>query len=213
MHDTAVQWQKMTGCAIFEGYGMTETSPVVSFNPPGYERLGTIGIPAPSTEVKIIDDEGNALAIGEIGELCIRGPQVMEGYWQNEQETNHIINAEKWLLSGDIACISEDGYITLIDRKKDMIIVSGFNVYPNEIEDVVTDFPTVTECAAIGVKNGDTGETIKVFIVASKPIEEAELIAFCRQRLTGYKIPKLFEFRDELPKTPVGKVLRRALRE
>ena len=213
MHDTAINWQKQTGCAIYEGYGMTETSPVVSFNPPGFERLGTIGIPAPSTEVKIINEQGEQLGFDEVGELCIRGPQVMQGYWCNEDETNKVFDADGWLHSGDIAKISEDYYITLVDRKKDMIIVSGFNVYPNQIEDVITDYPNVLECAAIGVAHEETGEMIKVFLVVSEPIEEAELIAFCRQRLTGYKVPKLFEIRDELPKTSVGKVLRRALRD
>lgn len=213
MHDTAIQWQKQTGCAIYEGYGMTETSPVVSFNPPGFERLGTIGIPAPSTQVKVINEQGDTLGVGEIGELCIRGPQVMTGYWNNQAETELILDHDGWLHSGDIASISEDYYITLVDRKKDMIIVSGFNVYPNQIEDVITDFPNIVECAAIGVANAETGEQIKVYIVASQPIIEADLIAFCRQRLTGYKVPKQFEFKDELPKTSVGKVLRRALRE
>ncbi|WP_422382630.1 AMP-binding protein [Marinicellulosiphila megalodicopiae] len=212
MHETAIKWQQMTGCPIYEGYGMTETSPVVSFNPPGFHRLGTIGIPAPSTEVKVIDDDNNPLEADQVGELCIRGPQVMKGYWNKPDETEKVLSINGWLKSGDMAKISEDGYITIVDRKKDMIIVSGFNVYPNEVEDIVTQYDGVVECAAIGVFNEDTGEAVKVFIVATKPVNEAQLIAFCRERLTAYKVPRLFEFRDELPKTPVGKVLRRALR-
>ncbi|MCJ8312394.1 MAG: AMP-binding protein [Saccharospirillaceae bacterium] len=212
MHETAIRWQKQTGCPIYEGYGMTETSPVVSFNPPGFHRLGTIGIPAPSTEVKVVDDDGNPLEADQVGELYIRGPQVMKGYWNKPEETEKVMSLHGWLKSGDMAKISEDGYITIVDRKKDMIIVSGFNVYPNEVEDIVTQYDGVVECAAIGVVSEETGEAVKIFIVASKPINEAQVIAFCRERLTAYKVPRIFEFRDELPKTNVGKVLRRALR-
>jgi len=212
MHETAIKWQKLTGCPIYEGYGLTETSPVVSFNPPGFHKLGTIGIPAPSTEVRVIDDEGNVLGTDEVGELCIRGPQVMKGYWNKPDETEKVISLHGWFKSGDMAKISSEGYITIVDRKKDLIIVSGFNVYPNEIEDIVSQYQGVVECAAIGIKSDDTGEAIKVFIVANEPINEAQLVAFCRERLTAYKVPKTFEFRDELPKTNVGKVLRRALR-
>lgn len=210
---TAERWQAMTGCPISEGYGMTESSPVISFNPTGYQQLGTIGIPAPSTEVRICDDDGKLQGFNEPGELQVRGPQVMKAYWNRPDDTAKTIDAEGWLKTGDIAVLQEDGYMKIVDRKKDMIVVSGFNVYPNEVEDVLSAHPKVIECAAVGVPNEKSGEAVKVYLVVKEPVEEQELIDFCRQSLTGYKVPHLFEFRDELPKTNVGKVLRRELRD
>lgn len=211
-HAAADTWKRTTGCSIHEGYGMTESSPVISFNPPGYSQLGTIGLPAPSTEVQIVSDEGNIQPFGEAGELCVRGPQVMKGYWNRPVETADTIDSEGWLKTGDVAVLQPDGYLKIVDRKKDMIVVSGFNVYPNEIEDVLTQHPDIVECAAIGVPSEKTGEAVKVFIVTNKEVSDDALIEFCRDKLTAYKVPRLFERRDELPKTNVGKVLRRELR-
>jgi long-chain acyl-CoA synthetase len=211
-HAAADLWEKTTGCPIFEGYGMTESSPVISFNPPTFQQIGSIGIPAPSTEVKIVGDDGTVQPVGERGELCVRGPQVMKGYWNRPVDTAKTIDEEGFLLTGDIAVLQEDGYMRIVDRKKDMIVVSGFNVYPNEIEDVLASHPDVVECAAIGVPSEKSGEAIKVFVVGRNNVTEESLIAHCRENLTGYKVPKLFEFKDELPKTNVGKVLRRELR-
>ncbi|ROT98431.1 long-chain fatty acid--CoA ligase [Marinobacter sp. R17] len=211
---TAKLWKQVTGCEITEGYGMTETSPVVTFNPPSAIQLGTIGLPICSTQIKTIDDEGNETPIGEPGELCVKGPQVMKGYWQRPEETKKSFTEDGFYRSGDIALIQEDGYIRIVDRKKDMIIVSGFNVFPNEIEDVVSSHPQVVECAAVGVADEKSGEAVKVFLVSKSPdLKESELKEFCRERLTAYKVPKFFEFRDELPKTNVGKILRRELRD
>ncbi|MFG1496679.1 AMP-binding protein [Saccharospirillum sp. HFRX-1] len=210
---TAERWEAMTGCPVSEGYGMTESSPVLSFNPTGFQQLGTIGIPTPSTEVRICDDDGKLQGFNEPGELQVRGPQVMKGYWNRPDDTAKTIDADGWLKTGDIAVLQEDGYMKIVDRKKDMIVVSGFNVYPNEVEDVLSAHPKVVECAAVGVPHEKTGEAVKVFVVAREPVEEQELIDFCRESLTGYKVPRLFEFRDELPKTNVGKVLRRELRD
>ncbi|PTY36406.1 long-chain fatty acid--CoA ligase [Saccharospirillum sp. MSK14-1] len=210
---TAERWEAMTGCPVSEGYGMTESSPVLSFNPTGYQQLGTIGIPTPSTEVRICDDDGNLMGFNEPGELQARGPQVMKGYWNRPDDTAKTIDADGWLKTGDIAVLQEDGYMKIVDRKKDMIVVSGFNVYPNEVEDVLSAHPKVVECAAVGVPHEKSGEAVKVFLVVNEPVEEQELIDFCRESLTGYKVPRLFEFRDELPKTNVGKVLRRELRD
>lgn len=211
---TAKRWQEVTGCEISEGYGMTETSPVVTFNPPSGIQLGTIGLPICNTVVKTIDDEGKDLPLGEPGELCVKGPQVMRGYWQRPEETQKSFTEDGYLKTGDIAVIQEDGYVRIVDRKKDMIIVSGFNVYPNEVEDVVSSHPKVLECAAVGVPDEKSGEAVKVFLVPSAPdLNEEELREFCRERLTAYKVPKEFEFRDELPKTNVGKILRRELRD
>ncbi|WP_428241633.1 AMP-binding protein [Gynuella sp.] len=207
------RWQEVTGCCINEGYGMTETSPVLSFNPPGHVQLGTIGIPAPSTEIAILDENGNALADGEAGELCARGPQVMKGYWKRPEETAKTMTEDGFIRTGDIAIKQDDGYLKIVDRKKDMIIVSGFNVYPNEVEEVLTLHPQVLEAAAIGTPDDATGEKILVFVVAKGDVTESDLIAHCRKNLTAYKVPKVFEFRPELPKTNVGKVLRRALKE
>lgn len=212
--DTAKMWQRVTGCEISEGYGMTETSPVVTFNPNSAIQLGTIGLPIPGTEVKTIDDDGNETPIGEPGELCVKGPQVMRGYWQRPEDTQKSFTEDGFLKTGDIALIQEDGYIRIVDRKKDMIIVSGFNVFPNEIEDVVSGHPKVVECAAVGVEDAKSGEAVKVFLVpTAEGVTENELKEFCRERLTAYKVPKSFEFRDELPKTNVGKILRRELRD
>ncbi len=212
--EAARMWKKVTGCDISEGYGMTETSPVVSVNQLGAIQVGTIGLPVPSTQVKVIDDEGNDLPIGEVGELCVKGPQVMKGYWQRPDETAKTMTPDGWLKTGDIALIQEDGYIKIVDRKKDMILVSGFNVYPNEVEDVVASHPDVLECAAIGVPDDKSGEVVKIFVIRRNPnLKESELREFCKQRLTGYKMPKYIEFREELPKTNVGKILRRELRD
>jgi long-chain acyl-CoA synthetase len=212
--DTAKMWQRVTGCEISEGFGMTETSPVVTFNPNVAIQLGTIGLPIADTMVKTIDDDDNETAIGEPGELCVKGPQVMRGYWQRPEDTQKSFTEDGYLKTGDIALIQEDGYIRIVDRKKDMIIVSGFNVYPNEIEDVVSGHPKVVECAAVGVPDAKSGEAVKVFLVATpEGVSENELKEFCRERLTAYKVPKSFVFRDELPKTNVGKVLRRELRD
>ncbi|MAD43965.1 MAG: long-chain fatty acid--CoA ligase [Oceanospirillaceae bacterium] len=212
--DAADQWKQVTGCEIAEGYGMTETSPVVSFNPPGYVKLGTIGMPVSSTACKVIDEEGTEQPIGEPGELCVQGPQVMKGYWQRPEATAETITVDGWLKTGDMAVISEDGYMKIVDRKKDMIIVSGFNVYPNEVEDVVVSHPDIMEAAAIGVPDAKSSEAVKVFVVSkNENLTAAEIKDFCRERLTGYKVPRHIEFRDELPKTNVGKILRRELRD
>ncbi|AOS97631.1 Long-chain-fatty-acid--CoA ligase [Microbulbifer aggregans] len=212
--DTAKRWEEMTGCVVTEGYGMTETSPVVSFNPAEAVQLGTVGKAVPATEVKVIDENGNDLPNNTPGELCVRGPQVMKGYWQREEATAETIDSEGWLKTGDMAVIQDDGYIKIVDRKKDMIIVSGFNVYPNEIEDVVSAHDKVTEAAAIGIPDEKSGEMVKLFVVkADDSLSEEELIAFCRDNMTAYKVPKQVEFRDELPKTNVGKILRRELRD
>jgi long-chain acyl-CoA synthetase len=212
--DTAKMWQRVTGCEISEGYGMTETSPVVTFNPSVAIQLGTIGLPIANTEVKTIDDDGNETAIGEAGELCVKGPQVMRGYWQRPEDTQKSFTKDGFLQTGDVAVIQEDGYIRIVDRKKDMIIVSGFNVYPNEIEEVLTGHPNVVECAAVGIPDAKSGEAVKVYLVATaEGVSENELKEFCRERLTAYKVPKSFVFRDDLPKTNVGKILRRELRD
>ncbi|WP_299945782.1 AMP-binding protein [uncultured Microbulbifer sp.] len=212
--DTAKRWEEMTGCNVMEGYGMTETSPVVSFNPIGGVQLGTVGIPVPGTEVKVVDGDDNDLPNNSPGELCVRGPQVMKGYWQRPEATADVLDSEGWLNTGDMAVIQDDGYIKIVDRKKDMIIVSGFNVYPNEIEDVVSAHPMVAEAAAIGIPDEKSGERVKLFVVkAGQPLTEREVTDFCRENLTAYKVPKQVEFREDLPKTNVGKILRRELRE
>ena len=212
--DTAKMWERVTGCEICEGFGMTETSPVVTFNPHSAIQIGTIGLPIPSTVVKTLDEEGNETPLGEPGELCVKGPQVMRGYWQRPEDTQKSFTEDGYLRTGDIALIQEDGYIRIVDRKKDMIIVSGFNVFPNEIEDVVSSHPKVVECAAVGVPDAKSGEAVKVYLVpTAEGVTENELKEFCRERLTAYKVPKKFEFRDELPKTNVGKILRRELRD
>ncbi|WP_079229257.1 long-chain-fatty-acid--CoA ligase FadD1 [Pseudomonas putida] len=211
----AERWKSVTGCAICEGYGMTETSPVAAVNPAEANQVGTIGIPVPSTLCKVIDDAGNELALGETGELCVKGPQVMKGYWQREDATREILDSDGWLKTGDIALIQPDGYMRIVDRKKDMILVSGFNVYPNELEDVLAALPGVLQCAAIGVPDEKSGEVIKVFIVV-KPgmtVTKEQVMEHMRANVTGYKVPRYIEFRDALPTTNVGKILRRELRD
>lgn len=211
----AERWKAVTGCAICEGYGMTETSPVAAVNPAEANQVGTIGIPVPSTLCKVIDDAGQELPLGEVGELCIKGPQVMKGYWQRDEATAEILDSNGWLKTGDIALIQPDGYMRIVDRKKDMILVSGFNVYPNELEDVLAALPGVLQCAAIGVPDEKTGELIKVFIVV-KPgmtLTKEQVMEHMRANVTGYKVPKAIEFRDALPTTNVGKILRRELRD
>jgi long-chain acyl-CoA synthetase len=212
---TAERWKAMTGCAVTEGYGLTETSPVASANGYGDKaRLGTVGVPVPGTVFKTIDDEGNEMPIGERGELCIKGPQVMKGYWQREEATAEVLDAEGWFKTGDIAVIDPDGFVRVVDRKKDMIIVSGFNVYPNEIEDVVMAHPKVASCAAIGVPDEKSGEAVKLFVVPrSSDLSVEELKAYCKENFTGYKVPRHIVFKDALPMTPVGKILRRELRD
>ncbi|QLC74242.1 long-chain fatty acid--CoA ligase [Pseudomonas sp. LPB0260] len=211
----AERWKEVTGCSICEGYGMTETSPVASVNPAANIQMGTIGIPVPSTQCKVIDDAGNELPLGSVGELCIKGPQVMKGYWQRQEATEEILDAEGWLKTGDIALIQEDGYMRIVDRKKDMILVSGFNVYPNELEDVLATLPGVLQCAAIGVPDEKSGEAIKLFVVA-KPgvtLTKEQVMEHMRANVTGYKMPRAVEFREVLPTTNVGKILRRELRD
>ncbi|WP_153011404.1 MULTISPECIES: long-chain-fatty-acid--CoA ligase FadD [Pantoea] len=210
----AERWEKLTGHYLLEGYGLTECSPLVSVNP--YDitcHTGSIGLPVPSTDVRIVDDEDNDVAPGEPGELCIRGPQVMVGYWQRPDATEEVLK-NGWLHTGDVVTVDSEGFIRIVDRKKDMILVSGFNVYPNEIEDVLMQHPKVREAAAIGVPSDLSGEAVKVCIVKKDPsLSKEEVLDHCRRQLTGYKVPKIIEFRDELPKTNVGKILRRELRD
>jgi long-chain acyl-CoA synthetase len=215
----AERWHQTTGKNIVEGYGLTECSPIVTQAPvdiknPGPVFTGSIGVPIPSTEVRMRRDDGSWSDINEPGELCVRGPQVMQGYWQRPEETAKVIDSEGWLATGDIAVMDEKGFVKIVDRKKDMILVSGFNVYPNEIEDVIAMHPDVKEVAAVGVPDEAAGERIKVIIVPRNPgLTKESVIEHCRKSLTGYKIPRIVEFRDtELPKTPVGKILRRELR-
>ena len=212
---TAEKWRKITGCAIAEGYGLSETSPVATANRLDITEFnGAIGYPLPSTEVAILDDDGNVLAIGEVGEIAIRGPQVMAGYWQRPDETAKVMTADGFFRTGDIGVMDETGLTKIVDRKKDMILVSGFNVYPNEIEDVVTQMPGILECAAVGDPDPHSGEVVRLVIVREDPaVTEQQVREYCAQHLTGYKRPKVVEFRSELPKTPVGKILRRELRQ
>ena len=212
---TAKLWLQKTGCSICEGYGLSETSPTVSCNPTdSHAFTGTIGLPLPGTEMCLLDDDGREVPPGTAGEIAVRGPQVMAGYWQRPDETAKVMTADGFFRTGDIGMVDERGYFRIVDRKKDMILVSGFNVYPNEIEDVLTQMPGVAECAAVGVADSRTGEAVKVVIVRRDPaLTEADVRAYCEQNMTGYKRPRVVEFRDELPKTPVGKVLRRELRD
>lgn len=210
----AEKWKQVTGVSLAEGYGLTETSPVLTCNPiDGTEKIGTIGLPLPSTELTVLDDEGNPVPVGQPGEICAKGPQIMPGYWQRPDETEKVfING--WFKTGDIGIQHEDGYFSIVDRKKDMILVSGFNVYPNEIEEVIAAHPKVLEVAAVGVPDDKSTELVKVFIVKKdQSLTEEELKAYCKENLTAYKMPKLIEFRTELPKSNVGKILRRLLKE
>ncbi len=209
------RWRAVTGKSIVEGYGLSETAPVATANPAdATEFTGTIGLPLPSTDIAILDDAGNHLRVGEVGEIAIRGPQVMEGYWKKPEETARVMTGDGFFRSGDIGLMDERGYVTIVDRKKDMVLVSGFNVYPNEVEAVVAAHPGVLECAVVGVPDAATGEAVKLFVVRRDPSLTAEqLMAYCQEQLTGYKRPKLIEFRSELPKTNVGKILRRELRD
>ena len=211
---TAERWLKVTGCPVVEGYGLSETSPVATSNRLDLaEFTGTIGLPVPSTEISIRDDAGVELPQGQAGEICIRGPQVMAGYWNRPDETAKVMTADGYFKSGDVGVMDERGYVRIVDRKKDMILVSGFNVYPNEIEQVVSMHPAVLECAVIGVPDERSGEAVKLFVVKSDPtLSEDDLTRFCRENFTAYKRPRYVEFRDELPKSPVGKILRRELR-
>ena len=212
MKSVADRWQKVTGCIVSEGYGMTESSPIISMNPPGFERIGTAGIPVPGTEIKVIDEAGNEQPVDGVGELCIRGAQVMAGYWNQPEQTAQTV-VEGWLHTGDIVTVDNEGYITIVDRLKDMIIVSGFNVYPNELEQVLTTHQDVSQCAAVGVPDDKAGEVVKMFIVRSNSsLTESQVIEFCKKNMAGYKVPKVIEFRDSLPMTNVGKVLRKDLK-
>ena len=212
---TAKLWLDKTGCPIVEGYGLSETSPSATCNPvDNIAFSGSIGLPIPNTELKLLDDAGNEVGPGMPGEIAIKGPQVMAGYWQRPDETAQVMTADGFLRSGDIGVVDERGYFKVVDRKKDMILVSGFNVYPNEIEDVLTQMPGIRECAAVGIPDPKTGEAVKLVIARSDPaITEADVRAYCAANLTGYKRPKVIEFRSDLPKTPVGKILRRELRD
>ncbi len=210
----AKEWARVTGCEISQGYGLTETSPGAIVNTVDSKFTGTIGLPLPSTEVMIVDDDGHELPVGEVGEICIKGPQVMEGYWQRPEETEKVMLPGGWLRTGDIGRIDLGGYTWIEDRKKDMILVSGFNVYPNEVENIVVEMDGILEAAAIGVADERSGEVVKVFAVrTNKKISKQDVLDYCRKNLTGYKRPKYVEFRDDLPKTNVGKILRRALRD
>ncbi|MFL2531757.1 MAG: AMP-binding protein [Porticoccaceae bacterium] len=212
MESVAEDWQKVTGCVVSEGYGMTEASPVVSMNPLGYQKIGSAGIPIPGTEIKIVNEQGEEQEVGGEGELCVRGDQVMEGYWNCSEKTAETI-VDGWLHTGDIVKLDEQGFIKVVDRLKDMIIVSGFNVYPNELEQALTVHPDISQCAAIGVPDPKAGEVVKMFVVSANPkLTEAQVIDFCKQTMAGYKVPKYIEFRDQLPMSNVGKVLRKDLR-
>jgi len=209
------KWKQITGKSIIEGYGLSETSPVATCNRADEQGFtGTIGLPVPSTDIAILDDDGNILPLGQTGEIGIRGPQVMAGYWNRPDETAKVMTADGYFKSGDVGIMDERGYVKIVDRKKDMILVSGFNVYPNELEGVIAGHPGVLECAVVGVPDEHSGEAVKVFVVRKDPsLTESALQEYCKAQFTGYKKPKYIEFRDELPKTNVGKILRRALRD
>ena len=211
----AEKWLAVTGCPLSEGYGLSETSPTLTCNPASIDKFsGSIGVPVPSTYISIRDDDGNEVPLGQPGEICAKGPQVMAGYWNRPDETARVMTADGYFRTGDIGVMDENGYTKIVDRKKDMILVSGFNVYPNELEEVIASHPGVLECAVIGVPDAKTGEAVKAFIVRKDPALTAEdVIKFCGTQLTNYKVPKLIEFRTELPKTNVGKILRRELRD
>jgi long-chain acyl-CoA synthetase len=211
----ALKWKEITGTPLIEAYGLTETSPAATINPLDLAAYnGAIGLPISSTEVVLRDDAGKEVPLGQPGEICIRGPQVMAGYWQHPDETAKVMDKDGWFATGDVGVMDERGFVRIVDRKKDMILVSGFNVYPNEIEGVVAAHPGVLECAAVGVPDKKSGEAVKLFIVKKDAALTAEqVIAYCREHLTGYKCPRDVEFRKELPKTNVGKILRRQLRD
>ncbi|WP_038029588.1 AMP-binding protein [Thermonema rossianum] len=211
----AERWKEVTGTIIAEGYGLSETSPVLTCNPlDGTARIGTIGLPVPSTELKIVKEDGTEAGIDEPGEIWAKGPQVMKGYWNRPDETAKVMTEDGWFKTGDIGAMDADGFFRIVDRKKDMILVSGFNVYPNEVEEVVAGHPKVLEVAAIGVPDPQSTERVKIFVVKKDPsLTEEELMAYCKENLAGYKVPKYIEFRDELPKSNVGKILRRKLKE
>lgn len=212
--NVAQEWTRITGCEVFEGYGLTECSPVVTVNRPGQVKLGTVGPAVPDTHLQVVDDAGRVGGTGDKGELWVRGPQVMKGYWQNPQATAEAITPEGWFKTGDYATIDADGYVRIVDRKKDMVIVSGFNVFPSEVEEVVNAHLGVFECAVIGVPSDRTGEAVKLFIVARDPALDASAVeAYCRENLTAYKVPREIVFVKDLPKSNVGKILRRELRE
>ena len=211
----SAKWKAITGNFIREGYGLSETSPSASCNPTtSTEFTGTIGVPLPGTFMKLLDDDGNEVTtLGQPGEIAIKGPQVMAGYWQRPDETAKVMTTDGYFKSGDVGIVDARGYFKIVDRKKDMILVSGFNVYPNEVEEVASACPGVLECAAIGVPDEKTGEAVKLVVVRKDPqLTEAQILAYCRANMTAYKQPRVIEFRDELPKTPVGKILRRELR-
>lgn len=213
MKDTAEKWEAVTGCKIIEGYGLTEASPVVALNPPDAPKLGTVGLLMPATQCRIVDGEGKDVPQGKPGELLIKGPQVMKGYWKRPDATREILDDQGWLHSGDVAVIDSDGYVSIVDRIKDMVVVSGFNVYPNEVEDEINKHPDVIECAVIGVPDPDTVEAVKIFVVTqNKALTADDIRHFARENMTAYKVPKFVEFIDELPKSNVGKVLRKELR-
>ena len=212
--EIADEWQARTGSQIFEGYGLSETTAVLTCNTPDNNRLGTVGIAMVAQEIKLIDDQGNTTPNGERGEICVRGAQVMQGYWQRPEATAEAIDSEGWFRTGDIGIMSDDGFVSIVDRLKDMVLVSGFNVYPNEIEDVVYSHPDVIECAVVGVPDPRTGEAVKLFVVSTNPkLTEQALVIFCREQLTAYKVPRIVQFTGDLPKSPVGKILRRELRD
>jgi long-chain acyl-CoA synthetase len=212
MDAVAEEWQQATGCVVSEGYGMTESSPVISMNPSGTEKIGTAGIPIPGTEIKVVDENGIDQEVGGVGELCVRGAQVMKGYWHREAQTAEVI-VDDWLHTGDIVVVDEQGYIKIVDRLKDMIIVSGFNVYPNELEQALTQHPNVLECAAIGIADPKAGEVVKMFVVANNDsLTTEQVVEFCKANMAAYKVPKYVEFRADLPKSNVGKVLRKELK-
>ena len=211
---TARQWQEVTGCVMVEGWGMSETCAIGTNNPVNSREFsGTMGLPLPSIEIAIKNDEGKSVPLGESGEICIKGPQVMVGYYNQPAENENAFTSDGFMRTGDIGIMDARGYTKIIDRKKDMIIVSGFNVFPNELENIISTCPGVVECAAIGIPDLSQGEAVKVFVVKNDPtLTEENIAAFCKENLTGYKRPKYIEFRDDLPKTNVGKVLRRELR-
>ena len=210
----ANKWKTVTGCPLVEGYGLTETSPVVTINPlDGTNKIGTIGLPLPNTDIKFVDDKNKEVSMGDRGEICVYGPQVMEGYWKRKSETDEIIK-DGWLYTGDIGVIDNDGFIKIVDRKKEMVLVSGFNVFPNEVEHVISSHPKVLEVGVMGVPDKKTTEAVKAVIVKKEDsLTEDEIKSFCKEKLTNYKCPKYVSFSDELPKSNVGKILRRIIKE